>query len=90
MKTFAFLTLALIASVQAFVPSQQGRPSFQLKESLADKIFGLDLFAPVQDQNNYGARKKKNVSEGRIISCGYPGVLCLAADSFSSSFSLCG
>lgn len=27
------------------------------------KIFNMDLFEPVKDQNNYGAYKKKNVSD---------------------------
>lgn len=63
MKTSAIVAVGLVASVQGFTPAtQQGRVGTQLSESLFDKVFGLDLFAPVSDQNNYGARDKKNVS----------------------------
>jgi hypothetical protein len=63
MKTVAVITLGLVASAQAFAPSStQGRANTQLSESLFDSIFGLDLFAPKKDQNNYGARGKKDVS----------------------------
>eukprot|EP00546_Thalassionema_frauenfeldii_P015621 CAMPEP_0178909286 /NCGR_PEP_ID=MMETSP0786-20121207/8420_1 /TAXON_ID=186022 /ORGANISM="Thalassionema frauenfeldii, Strain CCMP 1798" /LENGTH=121 /DNA_ID=CAMNT_0020581335 /DNA_START=124 /DNA_END=489 /DNA_ORIENTATION=+ len=31
-----------------------------------EKIFGMDLFAPVATQNDYGARKGKNLKVGKI------------------------
>jgi len=64
MKYTAFSLLALLASVSAFVPAQQqgARVGSTEQAAIADKIFGLDLFAPNPDINTYGARKKKNVS----------------------------
>ena len=67
MKTTCVLALGLVASVQGFAPvNQPARANTELSETLFDKIFGMDLFEPVKDQNDYGARKKKNVS---ITSC---------------------
>jgi hypothetical protein len=63
MKTGAVITLGLVASVQGFAPASQGRAGTQLQETLFDKILGMDLFAPVKEQNDYGARGKKNVSD---------------------------
>jgi hypothetical protein len=62
MKTSAIVALTLVAGAQGFAPSSQGRVGTQLSESLFDKIFQMDLFEPVKDQNDYGARKKKAVS----------------------------
>jgi hypothetical protein len=62
MKTFAIISLCLIAGVQGFAPASQGRAGTQLSESIFDKVIKMDLFEPVKDQNNYGARSKKNVS----------------------------
>jgi hypothetical protein len=62
MKTSAIVALSLVATAQGFAPSSQGRVGTQLSESLFDKVFGMDLFTPVKDQNDYGARTKKNVS----------------------------
>ena len=62
MKTTAIVSVALVASAQAFAPASQGRVGSQLNESLFDKIENMDLFAPKADQNTYGARSKKNVS----------------------------
>ena len=63
MKTSAAIALGLVASAQGFAPvSNQGRVGTELSETLFDKIFGLDLFAPVATQNDYGARNSKNVS----------------------------
>jgi hypothetical protein len=61
MKTSAVLALGLVATAQGFAPAQQGRTNTQLQESLFDKIFQMDLFEPVKDQNDYGARNKKKV-----------------------------
>jgi hypothetical protein len=63
MKTSVVIVAGLVASAHGFAPSTQGRVmGTQLSESLFDKVFGMDLFAPVKDQNDYGARGKKNVS----------------------------
>jgi hypothetical protein len=64
MKTSAVITLGLVASTQAFAPVSQGRTNTELSVSFFDKIFGMDLFAPNKDVNTYGARNKKNVSDG--------------------------
>lgn len=68
MKTTAIVAAGLVASVNGFVaPASRGTfTETQLSESLFDKVFGLDLFSPVKEQNDYGARNKKNVSS-RII-----------------------
>lgn len=62
MKSSAIITLGLFASVQGFAPAPQGRVGTEISESLFDRVFGMDLFAPKMDQNDYGARTKKNVS----------------------------
>lgn len=63
MKTSVAIIAACVASTSAFAPSNNGaRAVTSLNESFFSKVFGMDLFAPVQDQNDYGARTKKNVS----------------------------
>jgi hypothetical protein len=62
MKTSTIIAFAIVAGAQGFVPTSQGRAASQLSETLFDKVIGMDLFAPVKDQNNYGARANKNVS----------------------------
>jgi len=66
--------VAGLATVSAFAPSiPSARTSTELmaakkpasspeKKPLFRSIFEMDLFAPVKDQNDYGARDKKNVS----------------------------
>ena len=71
MKTTAVVTLACLASASAFTPSSNvARASTSLaaekkaapaKKSLFRTIAEMDLFAPKADQNDYGARNKKNV-----------------------------
>ena len=63
MKTSLVLALGAVATVQGFAPAQQQRVGTELNaKTLSERIFGMDLFEPVKDQNNYGARNKKNVS----------------------------
>jgi len=63
MKATVAVAAGLLATAHGFAPVSQGRVTgTQLSESLFDKVFGMDLFAPVKDQNDYGARGKKNVS----------------------------
>ena len=87
MVKYSVLSLvALVASASAFVPAgQNSRVSVQ-QNALADNIFGLDLFAPVKDQNNYGARAKKNVSGKACVFSLIPDSLFLFCRSLKSSF----
>lgn len=74
MKHTDFIATSFLVSVGAFAPSQTTfRSSTSLsakKEEKGRTIFGriadLDLFAPVSDQNDYGARKKKVLKTGTI------------------------
>mmetsp|Transcript_59607 Transcript_59607/g.172660 ORF Transcript_59607/g.172660 Transcript_59607/m.172660 type:complete len:154 (+) Transcript_59607:28-489(+) len=70
MKTAALFVTSL-AAVSAFAPMPVGRSSTQINESLFDKIFAMDLFTPVKDQNDYGARNKKNIKTAKIGSNSY-------------------
>mmetsp|Transcript_2328 Transcript_2328/g.1646 ORF Transcript_2328/g.1646 Transcript_2328/m.1646 type:complete len:163 (+) Transcript_2328:36-524(+) len=76
MKTSVAIAAACIASASAFAPANNGaaRASTELmaeKKSFFRTIFEMDLFAPVSDQNDYGARNKKNLSVGTIGSNSY-------------------
>lgn len=63
MQSYAvILALVLVAAVQGFAPESQGRAGTQLRATLFDRISNMDLFAPKADQNEYGARNKKDVS----------------------------
>ena len=74
-------TLALlVVSASAFAPAPQGRSVVSLdakkeveapKKTVFSTIFGLDLFAPNKDVNDYGARKNKNVKLGKITEKSY-------------------
>ena len=67
MKTSVVLAFGFLATAQGFAPaSQGGHVGTELQESLFDKVFGLDLFSPVKDQNDYGARNKKKLIIGDI------------------------
>lgn len=63
MKTSVALTLACVASASAFAPQQAPVRQTTELNALFNKIFDLDLFAPKADQNDYGARNKKTVSD---------------------------
>jgi FAD/FMN-containing dehydrogenase len=79
--TVAAVALVLVADVQGFAPvsSPQGQvvvggvsttsSSTQLQGTLFDAVAGMDLFAPKKDQNTYGARNKKDVSNNSIAYC---------------------
>jgi hypothetical protein len=63
--TVVAVALVLVADVQGFAPiSSQGQAvsSTQLQGSIFDAVAGMDLFAPKKDQNSYGARSTKDVS----------------------------
>ena len=70
MKTSALIIAGCVASASAFAPSQQSAGSstqlFAEKKSFFSTVFDLDLFAPKKEQNDYGARNKKNLSVGSI------------------------
>lgn len=63
MKTSVALTLACVASASAFAPQQAPVRQTTELNALFNKIFDMDLFAPKADQNDYGARNKKTVSD---------------------------
>ena len=74
MKYSALLVLSLVASANAFAPSKNGRPETALSaegKTFFNRVFELDLFAPVADQNDYGARKKKKLTQGKITDKSY-------------------
>ncbi len=67
MKTSALIIAASVASASAFVPAVKAPVSTELN-GLFKAISDLDLWAPVSDSNDYGARGKKNVKTGTITS----------------------
>jgi hypothetical protein len=78
MKCTALFALLLVSSATAFAPATtNGRVETTLsekspqKKSLAGRIFDLDLFAPVADQNDYGAWSKKKIVTGKITDKSY-------------------
>lgn len=71
MKVIA-LFVALVVSAQAFSPlASNSRSSTALNESLFTKIANMDLWAPVKDSNDYGARKAKKLSPGSLSTKSY-------------------
>lgn len=71
--------LAILSLASAFAPLQGVRSSTKLS-ALFDDIFGMDLFTPKKDQNDYGARNKMNkIKVGKVGSGSYvPAGLTLA------------
>eukprot|EP01082_Thalassiosira_pseudonana_P014018 g12564.t1 g12564 contig6:2164860-2165686(+) len=71
-KVSAALVIASVASTSAFtVQNGNARQSTQLNESIFKKISNLDLWAPVADSNDYGARSKKNIKVGQLTDRSY-------------------
>ena len=75
MKVSALLIAASVATASAFVPSG-GKVSVpttttQLNESIFKKISNMDLWAPVADSNDYGARSKKKIVTGQLTDKSY-------------------
>lgn len=74
MKYTAALVLAAAASTEAFGPfgGKKAAAPAPVKEapkggkSIAARVFDMDLFAPKADQNDYGARGRKNLKQGTI------------------------
>ena len=71
MKVTALLIAASVASTTAFAPAQAPKTSTQLNESLFKKLSNMDLWAPVSDSNDYGARGKKNLKTGTLTEKSY-------------------
>lgn len=71
MKTTAVLVAASLASASAFVPAPKAPVTTELNESIFKKISNMDLWAPVADSNDYGARGKKNVKTGNLTDRSY-------------------
>ena len=74
MKVSALIIAASVASASAFAPSAGGKVSSsatQLNESLFKKISNMDLWAPVADSNDYGARSKKKIVTGQLTDRSY-------------------
>ena len=76
MKTSALIIAGCVASASAFAPSQQtpagsSTQLFAEKKSFFSTVFDMDLFAPKSDQNDYGARNKKNMKVGDITGKSY-------------------
>lgn len=79
MKPSIVITAACITSASAFAPqtsnARAGSALFAKKEeqkkSLFQTIFEMDLFAPVATQNDYGARKSKKLTTGKLSGSSY-------------------
>lgn len=74
MKVTALFLAATMATTSAFIPASPSTTTSsatQLNESLFQKIANMDLWAPVADSNNYGARAKKAVKTGALTDRSY-------------------
>ena len=71
MKVSAVLVAASVASASAFVPAAKAPQSTQLNESIFKKISNLDLWEPVKNSNDYGARNNKNIKVGQLTDRSY-------------------
>jgi hypothetical protein len=73
MKCTALLVVASVTSALAFVPPTPASitTTTQLHESLFKKISNMDLWAPVADSNDYGARSKKKIATGKLSDKSY-------------------
>jgi len=69
MKLSLFVAISSVVTVGAFTPAQttfRTSTSLSAGKSLFRRITDMDLFAPNEDQNDYGARGKKNLKTGAI------------------------
>jgi hypothetical protein len=72
MKVVSLIAVAGVASTSAFVaPMSNGRVATPLfaekKPTFFDTVFGMDLFAPNKQVNDYGSRGKKNVGSCTVL-----------------------
>jgi len=70
MKTSAVIIAASVASASAFVPAAKAPVSTELN-GLFKTISDMDLWAPVADSNDYGARGKKVLKTGALTDKSY-------------------
>ena len=70
MKTSALIVAASMATASAFAPAPKAPVSTELN-GLFKAISDLDLWAPVADSNEYGARNKKNIKTGTLTDKSY-------------------
>ncbi len=70
MKTSALIVAASVASASAFVPAAKAPVSTELN-GLFKTISDMDLWAPVSDSNDYGARGKKSLKTGTLNANSY-------------------
>ncbi|KAG7360952.1 hypothetical protein IV203_036051 [Nitzschia inconspicua] len=70
MKVIAVL-FSVMAVATAFAPMTAGRAKTELKKSFFDAVAEMDLFTPVKTQNDYGARKSKNIKTAKLGSNSY-------------------
>eukprot|EP00554_Chaetoceros_debilis_P004247 CAMPEP_0194082918 /NCGR_PEP_ID=MMETSP0149-20130528/8300_1 /TAXON_ID=122233 /ORGANISM="Chaetoceros debilis, Strain MM31A-1" /LENGTH=161 /DNA_ID=CAMNT_0038765195 /DNA_START=80 /DNA_END=565 /DNA_ORIENTATION=+ len=76
MKTSCVIALACIGSAAAFAPQTGARSATALNEKkektpIFNRIFGMDLYAPKKEQNDYGARNGKDLSTGKLSGSSY-------------------
>lgn len=62
---------ATVASASAFAPAPKAPVSTELNESFFSKISNMDMWAPIADSNNYGARGKKNLGAAKLSDRSY-------------------
>ena len=70
MKTSALIIAASVASASAFAPAPKAPVSTELN-GLFKAISDLDLWEPVKNSNDYGARSNKNVKTGTLTDRSY-------------------
>lgn len=74
MKYIVLLFVAIIAAAQAFSPfgAKKAAPAKKTESTpFFQRVFDMDLFAPVADQNDYGARNKKAMKTGTLSARSY-------------------
>lgn len=70
MKTSVLIIAASVASASAFMPAARAPVSTELN-GLFRAISDMDLWNPVKDSNDYGARGKKNIKTGTLTDKSY-------------------
>jgi len=50
---------------------KKGRSKLAKSPSVFDRVSNMDLYAPVKTQNDYGARRGKNLSQGKLAQNSY-------------------
>merc|ERR1719188_1179425 len=71
MKAFALFVAATAATASAFAPSPKAPMTTQLSESLFKRVSDMDLWAPIKDSNDYGARGRKNLGTAKLADRSY-------------------